>query len=93
VIDCYSVKPIDAATLRRALEETGLVVTVEDHWAEGGIGEAVLAALAEGGELAGRVHAIAVTGMPGSGTPQELRDWAGISGSRIAASVRGLLGS
>jgi transketolase len=91
VIDCYSIKPIDGQTLRRALAETGLVVTVEDHWPEGGLGDAVLAALASDGELSGRVHKIAVTGMPGSGTPEELRDWAGISAERIAASVRTLL--
>jgi transketolase len=92
VIDCYSVKPIDADTCRRALAETGLVVTVEDHWSEGGIGDAVLGALASTGELSGRIHKIAVTAMPGSGTPEELRDWAGISAARIAATVRGLLG-
>ncbi|MGH2634945.1 MAG: transketolase [Actinomycetota bacterium] len=91
VVDCYSVKPIDAGTLRRALEETGLIVTVEDHWPEGGLGDAVLEALASGGALAGRVHKIAVTGMPGSGSPEELREWAGISASRIAETVRGLL--
>jgi transketolase len=92
VIDCYSVKPIDGGTLRRALAETGLLVTVEDHWPEGGLGDAVLEALAAGGPLTGRVHKIAVTRMPGSGTPEELRDWAGISGSRIADAVRSLLG-
>ncbi len=91
VIDCYSIKPIDAPTLRRAMAETGLVVTVEDHWPQGGLGDAVLEALAAGGELAGRVHKIAVTEMPGSGSPEELRDWAGISAERIAASVRSLL--
>jgi transketolase len=92
VIDCYSIKPIDAVTLRRALDETGLVVTVEDHWPEGGLGDAVLGALASEGTIEGRVHRIAVTEMPGSGTPEELREWAGISASRIAATVRDLLG-
>lgn len=91
VIDCYSIKPIDAATLRHALEETGLIVTVEDHWPEGGLGEAVLGALASEGTIAGRVHGIAVTEMPGSGTPEELRDWAGVSASKIAGTVRELL--
>jgi transketolase len=92
VIDCYSVKPIDGPALRRALVETGLLVTVEDHWPEGGLGDAVLAALADGGELSGRVHKIGVGAMPGSGTPEELRDDAGISAARIAATVRRLLG-
>ncbi len=49
VIDLYSVKPIDHETLVKAAQETGAIVTVEDHWKEGGIGEAVLAALAEHG--------------------------------------------
>jgi transketolase len=91
VIDCYSIKPIDAATLRTALADTGLIVTVEDHWIDGGLGDAVLAALAAEGELSGRVVKIGVTEMPGSGTPEDLRDWAGISADRIAARVRALL--
>jgi len=88
VIDAYSVKPIDAATLARALRETGLVVVVEDHWIEGGLGDAVLQALAGEGELSGRVLKLAVTEMPGSGKPEELRDWAGISGPKIAGAIR-----
>ena len=90
VIDAYSVKPIDTETLREALLDTGLLVVVEDHWAEGGLGDAVLAALAEGGApLAGRVIKLAVTGMPGSGKPEELREWAGISASKIVEAVKG----
>jgi transketolase len=91
VIDVYSVKPIDGATLRTALAETGVIVTVEDHLREGGIGDAVLAALAEGGDLSGRVVTIGVTEMPGSGSPEELREWAGISAARIADRVRAAL--
>jgi transketolase len=91
VIDVYSIKPIDAATLRTALAETGLIVTVEDHLVEGGIGDAVLAALAAGGDLSGRVVTIGVTEMPGSGKPEELREWAGISAARIADRVRATL--
>jgi transketolase len=91
VIDCYSVKPIDGPTLRTALAETGLIVTVEDHWVEGGLGDAVLEALADGGELSGRVVKIGVREMPGSGSPQELRDWAGISATKIAETVRQIL--
>jgi transketolase len=92
VIDAYSVKPIDGATIRKALDETGLVVTVEDHWIEGGLGDAVLDGLARGGrELSGRTLKLAVTEMPGSGTPEELREWAGLSASKIAKAVRGLL--
>jgi len=91
VIDAFSVKPIDAATLRRALDESGLLVVVEDHWVEGGLGDAVLDGLAATGPLTGRVIKLAVTAMPGSGTPEELRDWAGISAAKISAAVRAAL--
>jgi transketolase len=93
VVDAYSVKPIDTKALRAALTETGLIVVVEDHWVEGGLGDAVLEALAAGGaDLSGRVIKLAVTNMPGSGTPEELRDWAGISAGKIARAVRAGLG-
>jgi transketolase len=92
VIDCYSIKPIDADALRAAVSETGLLLTIEDHWIEGGLGDAVLAALAGEGDPSGTVVRVAVTEMPGSGTPEELRDWAGISAGRIADRVRSLLG-
>ena len=91
VIDCYSIQPIDVAVLRTALLQTGLIVTVEDHWPAGGLGDAVLSALASEGELSGRVVKIAVTEMAGSGTPEELRDQAGISAGAIAETVRSLL--
>ena len=93
VIDAYSVKPIDAEALRMALGETGTLVVVEDHWVEGGLGDAVLEALAAGGALSGRVIKLAVTGLPGSGTADELREAAGISAARIAETVRGILGT
>jgi len=84
--------PIDAATLRRALADTGLLVVVEDHWAEGGIGDAVLEGLtSNGSQVSGRVVKIAVTEMPGSGSPEELREWAGISAAKIEQRVRALL--
>jgi transketolase len=92
VIDAYSVKPIDAHTLRRALEETGLIVVVEDHRAEGGLGDAVLDALAATGPLSGGVVKLAVRGMPGSGSPVELRAWAGIDAAAIGTTVREALG-
>jgi transketolase len=91
VIDAYSVKPVDAATLRRALAETGLIVSVEDHWVEGGLGDAVLSALGAEGDRSGRVAKIGVTEMPGSGTPEELREWAGISADKIVNAVKALL--
>jgi transketolase len=89
VIDLYSVKPVDADTLVRAAAETGAIVTVEDHWPEGGLGEAVLAALADAGERC-RVRTLAVRGMPGSGTPAELLREAGIDAGAIVASAREL---
>jgi transketolase len=91
VIDCYSVKPIDAATLRAALEATELLVVVEDHRIEGGLGDAVLDAIAGGGPLHGRVVKLAVTDLPGSATPEELRAWAGIDEDGIARTVRDAL--
>jgi transketolase len=91
VIDAYSIEPIDAATLSTALRETGFLVTVEDHWIEGGLGDAVLSAIASQGTLSGRVHKIGVTEMPMSGSPEELRDWAGISAAKIVEAVRVLL--
>jgi transketolase len=92
VIDAYSIKPVDEKALRAAAEDTELVVVVEDHWIEGGLGDAVLAALAEGGRpVPVPVLKIAVTELPGSGSPKELRDWAGISASKIAQRIRSVL--
>ncbi len=88
VIDCYCVKPIDGATLRSALDDTGLLVVIEDHRTEGGLGDAVLDALASSGPLRGRVVKLAVTDMPGSGSPGELRAWAGIDAEAIVRAVR-----
>jgi transketolase len=91
VIDCYSVKPIDRDTLRRALGDTGAIVVVEDHRVEGGLGDAVLDALAETGPLHGRIAKLGVTGIPGSATPEELRAWAGIDAAAIAHRARDLV--
>jgi len=90
VIDAYSVKPIDRETLRQAAQETGRVVVAEDHWPEGGLGEAVLSALA-GTVPFPQVVTLGVRAMPGSGTPEELLDAAGISARQIARAVRALL--
>jgi len=92
VLDCYSVKPIDAGTLRSALDDTGVVLVVEDHRVEGGLGDAVLDALAATGPLSGRVRKLGVSQMPGSATPLELRAWAGIDAASIAAAAREALG-
>lgn len=87
LIDLYSVKPIDAATLEAAASDTGTIMTVEDHWAEGGIGDAVLGALG-GLRNPPRVIKIAVQGMPGSGKPADLLSQAGIDAAHIEAAAR-----
>ncbi len=90
VVDCYSVKPIDAAGLSAAAEATGAILTVEDHWPEGGLGEAVLACLASLDERP-KVEILAVAGMPGSGKPGELLAAAGIDAEHIADAARKLV--
>ncbi|MFB7512632.1 transketolase [Streptomyces sp. NPDC056144] len=90
VVDLYSVKPVDGRTLARAARDTGALVVAEDHHPEGGIGEAVLSALAEHGACPAFAH-LAVTGLPDSGTTDELLDAAGISRTHIAKAARGLL--
>ncbi len=91
IIDLYSVKPVDQATLADAAAATsGRLVIAEDHYPQGGLGAAVLEALAGTG-LRLRVRQCAVGGLPGSGTPDELMEAAGISASRIAAAARELI--
>jgi transketolase len=92
VIDLYSVKPVDVQTLARAAAETGAIVTAEDHWPEGGLGEAVLSALAEAGESC-PVRKLGVEIMPGSGKPEELLREAGIDARAIATAARELVGA
>jgi transketolase len=89
VIDCYSVKPVDRITLLEAAEATGRIVTVEDHWPEGGLGDAVLEAFADG-RPGPRVVKLAVSGMPGSGKPAELLHEAGIDADAIADAALSL---
>ena len=91
VIDLYSVKPVDHETIRAAARETGAIITVEDHWPEGGIGDAVLEALAEE-EPHPIVVKLAVRSMPGSGTPAELLAAAGIDAAHIADAARDVVG-
>jgi len=92
VIDTYSVKPIDAATLRQAARDCGgNLVVAEDHWPEGGLGDAVLEVFAES-EAPVRVRCLAVHGMPTSGKPAELVAAAGIDAEAIASAARDLLG-
>lgn len=88
VIDLYSIKPLDEETLMRAARETKTIITVEDHYAEGGLGEAVMSALAYSHAP---VYQLAVRKMPRSGKPEELLDYEGISSAAIVRKVKELL--
>jgi transketolase len=86
VIDAYSVQPIDAKTLLEAAKATrGNIITVEDHYASGGLGDAASEAVSEGGFA---VRRLAVREVPRSGQPDELIDRYGISARHIADAVR-----
>ncbi|TMD14109.1 MAG: transketolase, partial [Chloroflexi bacterium] len=90
VIDLYSVKPVDVKTLREAARVTnGRLVVVEDHYPEGGIGAAVLEALA--GDPPVRLAHLAVKELPESGKPEELMNAAGISSRHIVAAATKLV--
>ena len=92
VIDLYSVKPVDKVTLQEAAAMTrGRLVVVEDHYPEGGIGAAVMEALASDMDPPRIVH-LAVRGLPGSGKPVELMDKAEISARHIVAAAKRLYG-
>ena len=88
VIDLYSVKPVDVATLEEAAKATKAIITVEDHYAEGGLGEAVTSALAT---RPVPLHLLAVRKKPKSGQPEELFDFEGISHRAIVEKVKGVL--
>ncbi|MBU2051733.1 transketolase, partial [Patescibacteria group bacterium] len=88
VIDAYSIKPLDAATLIQAAKLTGKVVTVEDHRIEGGLGEAVMSALAA---TSAKVYPLGVTKIPGSGKADELLAFEDISANAIVRMVKSLL--
>ena len=88
VIDLYSIKPIDGATLHEAARATKAIITVEDHFAEGGIGEAVRSALAA---LIIPVYSLAVRKMPKSGKPEELLDYEEISKKAIIRKIKELI--
>ena len=89
VIDLYSVKPIDAATLKTAaVEAGGTFFVVEDHWPEGGLGDAVLEVFGGAGGIHPNVIRLAVKAMPTSGKPADMMDAAGISAPHIVDAVR-----
>jgi transketolase len=89
VIDAYSVKPIDTQSILHAAAQThNTVLVVEDHYYDGGLGDAVLNAVAAHGV---RVYKLAVTEVPRSGKPEELLDAYGISARRIVEQVKSLV--
>ncbi|MDO8461124.1 MAG: transketolase C-terminal domain-containing protein, partial [bacterium] len=89
VVDCYSVKPIDAKTLQQCSNETmkQLLITVEDHYSHGGLGDFVQSAVSAGTS----VEKMAVSKTPRSGTKEELLDFEGINASHIVEKVKSLL--
>ncbi|HEX5763055.1 MAG TPA: transketolase [Solirubrobacterales bacterium] len=90
VIDLYSVKPVDEAAILKAAAETRAIVTVEDHWPEGGIGETVAGVLA-GSDTTTRLTRLAVSVKPTSGPPADLLRAAGIDADSIVAAVEQIL--
>ncbi len=91
VIDLYCVKPLDGKALAEQIRATGgKLVVVEDHWAEGGLGEAVLAELAAAGSSPTKFRHLAVERMPHSGKPDELVDMFGLSARHIAEAVQSI---
>ena len=92
VLDLYCIKPLDTAALSEHVRATsGRVVTVEDHYAEGGLGEAVLADLAAAGVPLTAVRRLAVDRVPHSGKSEELLDAFGISARKIVEAVENVL--
>ena len=91
VLDCYSIKPIDAEAVAAAARECGAIVTVEDHWPEGGLGDAVLEALAESDDRP-PVRKLAVREMPTSGKPDELLHAAKIDADAIVEAAKAMAG-
>jgi transketolase len=92
IIDAYSVKPMDEETLFKAAAEAGnKIIVVEDHWPEGGLGEAVLEVFTQRDGTMPQIVKLAVQSMPGSGTPDELLEAAGISAHSIVEAVNALL--
>jgi transketolase len=85
VVDAYSIQPIDVATMQRCAKDTGRLITVEDHYAVGGLGDAVARAVDSVGATVTR---LSVREIPRSGTPEELVDVYGLSAAKIANAVR-----
>ena len=84
VIDLYSLQPIDSRSLLRCARDTKRIITVEDHYAAGGIGDAVATCVSGGGFT---VERLCIRDIPRSGTPEQLVDHYGISSRHIVAAV------
>jgi transketolase len=91
VIDCYSIKPIDVATLKKAATETQAIIVVEDHYPEGGLGEAVMSALSESSSRRVPIISLAVRKVPRSGRGTELMAYEEIDASAILKAVQSIL--
>ena len=87
VIDAYSIKPLDIATITEAAKDTAAIITVEDHYAAGGLGEAVRSSLPQ---FSIPVYSLNVQKKPMSGKPDELLDYEGISRKAIFEKVKTL---
>lgn len=88
VIDAYSIKPLGKKEILTAAQKTGnTVITVEDHYSEGGLGDAVAGELSSEGV---KVHKLAVNGLPRSGKPEELLSHFGIDAAAIVTKVKSL---
>ncbi|MEW2633006.1 transketolase [Streptomyces sp. NPDC048389] len=87
VVDLYSVKPVDGGTLQAAADDTGCLLTVEDHRTEGGLGDAVAEAFSDGRPMP-RLVRLGVGNIPASATPEEQLHTSGIDAESIAAAVR-----
>ena len=88
VIDLYSIKPLDISTLEKAAKETKAILTVEDHYKEGGVGEAVASALS-GSNIP--IHSLFVNKMPRSGSPEALLKYEEIDAEAIVSKVKEIL--
>ncbi|MDO8657346.1 MAG: transketolase [Candidatus Levybacteria bacterium] len=90
IVDCYSLKPIDGKTLKKCIKETKkkIIITVEDHYEHGGLGDFVLSALATTGAV---IEKMAVTKIPRSGTKEDLLDYETISAKYIIKKVKSLI--
>jgi transketolase len=91
VIDLYSIKPFDTTTvLRMARKAHKRLITVEDHYVQGGIGQIVAAALCNAGI---QIELLAVTKLPCSGTAQALMAYEAINAAAIIKKVKAMLGA